>query len=651
MVMSAAADDLTPLKYNNPGLVVDLHVGLWSYPVPCDFDGDGDNDLLVACPDKPTKAVMYFENTEGDVLKPVFKAPVKVGPSMADITPSYTPDGLRLLSRNKEILDLKQGGFEQTKTIYPTAEIHIPREKYTVRENQWSYVDYDGDGDLDLIAGVADWEDYGMQWSGAGWARAYGDNGVWTLGPLHGYVYLIRNTGTKDEPTFDDPVKVEAGDGVVDVYGRPSPNFVDFDGDGDLDLLCGEFLDGFTYFKNVGTRTEPKYEAGRRLMHEGEQLALDLEMIVPVAYDWDKDGDYDLIVGDEDGRVALVENTGKFDENGTPVFNLPYYFQQEADDVYFGALTTPVCVDWDGDGDQDIIAGNSAGYIAFIENLDGGNLPKWARPVRLKADLLPIRIMAGYNGDCQGPSEVKWGYTTLSVADWDNDQLPDLVVNSVWGKVVWYENVGQRTWPLLTATRPIDVEWPGVPPKEPTYWWTPQGRELATQWRTTPVVIDWDGDGLQDLVMLDPEGYLAYYHRTMENGVLRLQPPQRIFKADGPSVFDTKHAAQSDEPGLLQLNNGVSGRAGRRKLHLADWDGDGHLDLLVNSISVNWMKGRPGENGEYIFKEMGPLSDMVLAGHTTSPTTVDWDNNGIPDLLLGAEDGRFYYLKNPRASQ
>jgi hypothetical protein len=33
-------------------------------------------------------------------------------------------------------------------------------------------------------------------------------------------------------------------------------------------------------------------------------------MIIPVALDWDKDGDLDLIVGDEDGRVAFVEHTG-----------------------------------------------------------------------------------------------------------------------------------------------------------------------------------------------------------------------------------------------------------------------------------------------------------------------------------------------------
>ena len=36
------------LKYNNPGLRVDLDVGFKSVPMPMDFDGDGDYDLLVS---------------------------------------------------------------------------------------------------------------------------------------------------------------------------------------------------------------------------------------------------------------------------------------------------------------------------------------------------------------------------------------------------------------------------------------------------------------------------------------------------------------------------------------------------------------------------------------------------------------------------
>jgi len=53
------------------------------------------------------------------------------------------------------------------------------------------------------------------------------------------------------------------------------------------------------------------------------------------------------------------------------------------------------------------------------------------------------------------------------------------------------------------------------------------------------------------------------------------------------------------------------------------------------------------KDGKVLLKWKGNLSDEKLAGHTTSPTIVDWDKNGIPDLLLGAEDGHFYHLINP----
>ena len=38
-------DGLTRMQYQNPGLKVDLAVGLWGNPLPTDFDHDGDTDL------------------------------------------------------------------------------------------------------------------------------------------------------------------------------------------------------------------------------------------------------------------------------------------------------------------------------------------------------------------------------------------------------------------------------------------------------------------------------------------------------------------------------------------------------------------------------------------------------------------------------
>jgi hypothetical protein len=451
-------------------------------------------------------------------------------------------------------------------------------------------------------------------------------------------VFVFRNSGSTEVPKYDEPKKVLAAGKPVDVFGCPSPNFEDFDGDGDLDLLCGEFLDGFTYFENTGTRTAPEYAAGRRLTTaDGQPLAMDLEMIVPIAFDWDKDGDKDLIVGDEDGRVALIENTGKQSKNRTPQFLPPRYFQQEADTLKCGALATPFGCDWDGDGDTDIVSGNTAGYIEWFENLSGPGVasPKWAAPRRLKVGDKVFRVMAGPNGSIQGPAEAKWGYTTLNVADWDGDGLLDIVYNSIHGRVEWLRNVGTRTEPRLAPPKPIEVEWKGETPKPAWTWWTPHGKELVTQWRTTPVVHDFTGDGLVDLAMLDTEGYLALYERAKQGDKRVLLPPRRVFcDADG-------------QP--LRLNAKSAGGSGRRKLCVVDWNGDGKLDLLLNSANADLYRGLGQKDGIWRFKRAGALAEQNIEGHDVSPTVVDFNGNGIPDFLGGAEDGRFYFLANPRA--
>lgn len=631
--LSACAEGLAPLRYGAPTQAVDLAVGLWAWPLPMDYDGDGDLDLVVSCPDTPFNGVYLFENGEGAAKLPIFKAPKRLGSGYANIQPSYVGDEVRLLVPGKELVDFQRQQFATLRNIFPKTNIH-PRK---VRANQWRYVDYDGDEVLDLIVGVGDWSDYG-------WDNAYNSQGEWTNGPLHGYVYLISNHGTNEQPDYADPEKLQAGGTVIDVYGEPTPNFGDFDGDGDLDLLCGEFLDSFTYFENVGSRTSPSYSAARRLWHAGKPLTMDLQMIVPVAIDWDRDGDLDLVVGDEDGRVALVEHTGAI-VDGAPQFLPPVYFQQEADLVKFGALATPVSFDWDGDGDEDLIVGNTAGHIAFIENLDGGHPPQWAPPVLLEAGGKRFRIEAGSSGSIQGPCEAKWGYTTLSVADWDHDGLPDIVFNSILGRIGWLRNVGTRTEPQLVAAEPIRISGE-APQSKPTWnWWTPEPGELTPQWRTTPVVVDWNGDGLHDIVMLDHEGYLALYERVREGNVLKLKPGRRAFRIEGDAAFDRNHNQVGVDASGLQLNAEPAGKSGRRKLCVADWDGDGRLDLIVNSVNANVLLNIGELEGVTTLRDAGPVDSLKLAGHDTSPTTVDWNGNGVRDLLIGAEDGHFYYLE------
>ena len=607
VVFPTHAEDwkLQPLKYNNPGLVVDLGVGLWAWPLPMDYDGDGDLDLVVSGPDKPTNGLYYFENPTQDpsAKMPVFKPAVYLGPTGHNVQVSFVDGEPRVMRENYEYPNFRETGVSKGgMKIYENSRFHPGN----TRARMWRYVDYEGDGDQDLIVGIGDWSDYV-------WDQAYDSKGRWRNGPLHGWVYLIENI---DGNYSGEPEKVLAGGSPVDVYGWPSPNFADFDGDGDLDLLCGEFLDGFTYFQNIGSREKPSYTTGFKLNGEDNSpLVMHLQMIVPTAIDWDSDGDQDLIVGDEDGRVALVEHTGKI-KNGAPVFKQPVYFQQEADTLKFGALATPYAHDWDKDGDEDLIVGNTAGNIAIFSNLDG-NGNHWSAPELIEADGTVFRVLAGPSGSIQGPAEAKWGYTTLSVADWDGDGRDDILYNSIWPRIQLLRNTKDG---LIEEPLPFWTE--ESPPK--WYWWQAKAENLQTQWRTTPLATDFDGDGQLDLVILDQEGYLTCQSRASED--------TRIF------------IDEDNQP--IRLNTRSAGRSGRYKLDVIDWDGDGRLDILVNSENASWYRNCEERNGKVVLKKVGNLARRDVAGHTSSPTACDFDKDGKPDLVVGAENGRMYYIKH-----
>lgn len=619
---------LERLAYNNPGLVVDLGVGLWAWPLPMDYNDNGLMDLVVICTDVPYSGVYLFENsgvTDQNTNLPLYKPSVRLGKAENNVSISYVDGNPYITTPGKWYPDFKNSGFEKPIDFPAPAAKEIHPAEGNIRANQWKIVDYDSNGIHDLIVGIGFWGEYG-------WDNAYDANGQWTNGPLHGYIYLLKNKGTNESPIYENPVMLKDTDGApMDVYGRPSPNFVDFNGDHKPDIICGEFRDGFTFFENAGTLQSPLFKPGVPLTNGDRIIKMDLCMITPVAYDYNADGWMDLIVGDEDGRVAIVEHTGTVIE-GIPLFKTPGYLRQYAADVKFGALVTPVGVDWDGDGLEDILAGNTAGQIAFIKNL-GGQPVKWDTPELLEANGEVIHIQAGPSGSIQGPAEAKWGYTTLSVADWNHNGLPDLIVNSIWGKIIWYENIGTRSKPLLTAAKPIEVEWEGEVPKPEWNWWNPEGKALVTQWRTTPVATDWTGDGLTDLVMLDHEGFLALYRREKRGDKLVLMPGERVFRMEG-------------EESPLRLNDGKAGKSGRRKMAVVDFDGDGRLDLLLNSQNATFYRNMGSKNGITRFKDMGLIDERRLAGHTSSPTMIKLSKEGIPALLIGAEDG-YLYIKSP----
>lgn len=195
------AQDLRPIRYQHPGLTVDLGVGLWAWPLPMDYDHDGDLDLVVACPDVPYKGIYFFENPGGDAEMPVFKPARRIADAERNLQVSYDDGQIFVASPGFHYPDFEANALGG-KTAIP---LHRDFEKAyeRTRANQWKRVDYDGDGLLDLIIGLGDWTEYG-------WDNAFDRQGTWTRGPLHGYVFFAKNTGSPEKETFADPLQLKA---------------------------------------------------------------------------------------------------------------------------------------------------------------------------------------------------------------------------------------------------------------------------------------------------------------------------------------------------------------------------------------------------------------------------------------------------------
>src|SRR5262245_10276894 len=172
-----AADEVLPrLPHNNPGTLVDLGVGLWAWPLPIDYNKDGLMDLVVVCTDRPYNGAWYFENSgqiDSQLKLPIFKPAVLIGKSAPSAAISYVTgkpivtatastqsrDTNLYSFRGNVFPDFLASQFSKPVKMAVPEKIHL--EPGNIRQNQWKFVDYDGDGALDVTVGIDFWGDFG----------------------------------------------------------------------------------------------------------------------------------------------------------------------------------------------------------------------------------------------------------------------------------------------------------------------------------------------------------------------------------------------------------------------------------------------------------------------------------------------------------
>ncbi len=272
-----------------------------------------------------------------------------------------------------------------------------------------------------------------------GWFDVTGDGKPDLVVGQHanGAVFVYSSNG-KGELAKARPVKAKKKPvripGVCEVpadFGA-SVHLTDLDGDGRPDLLCGSNMDvaggtiqGHMYAlmgKGKGF-DKPKIlqgNAGRPLaMGAGAANPLANTASVPTTVDIDGDGHLDIVSGNTEGTFYLFKGLGKgsFEQQ-------PSALKGSDGPLKVMMNSSPAFVDWDGDGDQDLLSGSGLGGVYLFANTGTLEAPLFAESVTL-VEMPAFSLMPPMGlPKVLGPGV----HTRVWAGDRNGDGKPDLLV-------------------------------------------------------------------------------------------------------------------------------------------------------------------------------------------------------------------------------
>ena len=514
----------------------------WNVEAIVDIDGDGDLDMFT-----DDEEFKFFENT-GTASEPVFEeatSPVGYFYSydLADIDGDGDLDMVSVDFESVYNYSDMEWEYVPRVTVYPntgTAQAAnidwnnpVDYELDNLPENldyidDFFPLDYEGDGDLDFLVkfdlydelteessqiyhiientgtvsepeySVMDASEHPFDDLDLGWNEIYpvdiDDDGDLDAIVTYNYVgfTLYRNTGTA--LVMDNTISDFQGTVLPPSYIVPA--FIDFDGDGDLDMYTFAYEDlSGVYYENTGTSQAPQFTEQEDYFPFLE--GLNEGYYFPLFVDLDDDGDLDALVYAYDYYSYSGEAFYYYENTGTQ--QAPDYvldegagFMPEIDDI----STLPVFVDIDNDGDLDMFltqwvyeSDEDQSRILFYRNTGS-------------PDEINFELQEGmdYPFDENLYLEEVY-YNPLVFADLDRDGDYDLFFSDYYGNIFHFENTG-------TAESPFFVDASETSPL----------RNIQTGYYGGVTLVDLDGDGDLDLISTSLYSTIVSYYENTDLG-------------------------------------------------------------------------------------------------------------------------------------
>lgn len=284
-------------------------------------------------------------------------------------------------------------------------------------------------------------------------------------------------------------------------------------------------------------------------------------------------------------------------------------------------------------------------------------------PTLVTAALLEQRTAAAYAAPVVLGASVT-GPATPAPADLDLDGDLDLLVGAGDGRILRFDNTGTDAAPAWAAAGPVQSG----------------GADVTVGVAAAPALVDWDGDGWEDLLVQDLTGAVRVYPRQgdgygapdmvrgLDDAPLLLPTPARLVAADLDGDGRRDLLVGLPDGALRVCANGGTDAAPRlappAPITSVWWSAPVGVPVEA-SPWVSWSVGLTGQPALVVASGGGEVliwPDTGLAGigswypaasqrvaaapsGRTAAAHLDWTGDGVADLLVGTKDGALSLLE------